>query len=241
MSREILLSHRETWKKKPLLRLLYSQWYEQIAAELVDGTTLEIGGGSGNLKEFAPHVICSDLVEVPWLDVAADAQCLPFTNNSFDNIVLFDVIHHLELPCRFLDEAQRVLRPGGRIVIMDPYVSWASWPVYHFLHAEPVDLGQNPFVEKAPSADRKPFDANQALSRLLFEKHMSAFQQRYHDLQIKSKHYLSFIAYPLSGGFDHPSLLPMVVAKGILRLERLLEPLGRFMAFRILITLEKTD
>ncbi len=70
----------------------------------------------------------------------ADAQHLPFRNSSLSNIVLFDVLHHLENVRYFFDEALRVLVSLGRIVIMDPYVSVLSWPVYRFFHPEPMDF-----------------------------------------------------------------------------------------------------
>lgn len=238
MSEDILIAHRDIWKKKPILKMLYTQWYEQMASHLVTGHTLEIGGGSGNLKEFAPNVVCTDIVKVPWLDAVADAQALPFANNSFSNIVLFDVLHHIENPVFFFDEAMRILVPGGRIVIMDPYVSWASWPIYHFLHPEPVDFRQNPLDIQEYDKNRKPFDSNQAMSRLLFEKMQVAFKQRFPKLRVYYKRHLSFIVYPLSGGFDHPSLLPAAWAPSLLRFERLFEPLGRMFAFRVLLILE---
>ena len=74
MSEEILKQHKNIWKKKPILRVLYTQWYQEIAQQLIPGETLELGGGTGNFKEFSPNVISSDLVPLPWIDVVADAQ-----------------------------------------------------------------------------------------------------------------------------------------------------------------------
>jgi len=238
MTGETLTNHRATWEAKPILKLLYTSWYQQMVKQMVPGRTLEVGGGSGNLKEFAPDVVCTDIVHVPWLDIVADAQRLPFGANSFKNIVLFDVLHHIENPVLFFDEAMRILGPGGRIVIMDPYVSWASWPVYHFLHPEPVDFSRNPLDISPPDKRRKPFDSNQAISRMLFEKMEDAFFGRFPLLVLRHKRYLSFLAYPLSGGFDHPSLIPTAWVPSLLRFEKLLEPLGRVFAFRLLLVLE---
>lgn len=238
MSQDILIKHRDVWKKKPILKLLYTQWYEQMVSYLTPGRTLEVGGGSGNLKEFAPNVVCTDIVGVPWLDAVADAQAMPFADNSFANIVLFDVLHHIENPVFFFEEAIRVLGLGGRIVILDPYVSWASWPVYHFLHPEPVDFRMNPLDILEADPEREPFDSNQAISQLLFEKYKSAFDKRFPQLMLRYKQHLSFIVYPLTGGFDHPSLIPFTMADWLLRLERFLQPLGRAIAFRVLLVLE---
>jgi len=65
-----------------------------------------------------PAVVSTDILPAPWLDALADAQRLPFAAASFDNIEMFDVLHHLDQPRMFLQEAERVLRRGGRIVMV---------------------------------------------------------------------------------------------------------------------------
>jgi SAM-dependent methyltransferase len=45
----------------------------------------------------------------------------PRSSGSLANIVLFDTTQHLENVRYFFDEALRVLQPGGRVIIMDPY------------------------------------------------------------------------------------------------------------------------
>ena len=51
-------------------------------------------------------------------------------------------------------------------------------------------------------------------------------------------HRLAFFAYPLSGGFEHPSLMPTWMIRPVLALERFLGVLSRSLAFRILVVLE---
>lgn len=239
MSREILQRHRATWHAKPILRLLYTEWYRDIATWLRPGRTLEVGGGSGNLKEFSPQVVCTDLVIAPWLDAVVDAESLPFAAESFSNIVLFDCFHHIENVRHFLDEAVRVLTPGGRLLIMDPYISWASWPIYRYLHPEPVDLAQDPLEIKPASGTRTPFDSNQALATILFERMAHRFQAAYPQLKQLVRRRLAFWVYPLSGGFEHPSMIPMWVARQLLKAERALEWMSCWLAFRIFVVIEK--
>ncbi len=239
MSDAILRQHHAVWGNKPILRLLYTEWYREIVAWLQPGRTLEIGGGTGNLKEFYPGVICTDIVRLPWLNAVADAQFLPFAAESFTNIVLFDTLHHIENVRLFLDEALRTLRPRGRLVIMDPYISWLSWPIYQFLHPEPVDFGQDPLLLRAPKEDRKPFDANQAVSTILFERSYGKFRTLYPQFEVRLCKRVAFFAYPLSGGFEHPSLIPLKLVRPVLTLERTLAFLSRFLAFRIIVALEK--
>lgn len=45
---------------------------------------------------------------------------LPFDNESFDTVLFSEVIEHLNLPEKALSEIFRVLRPGGRVIIIFP-------------------------------------------------------------------------------------------------------------------------
>jgi SAM-dependent methyltransferase len=45
--------------------------------------------------------------------------------------------------------------------------------------------------------------------------------------------------YPLSGGFDHPLLLPQWMVMPMLRLKPMLERLGHLLAFRMLVVIER--
>ena len=85
-------------------------------------------------------------MRAPWHDGEASAEALPFEAGSIGALVLFDVLHHLPSPRKFFDEAVRVLAPGGRIVMCEPYISPVSYPVYKFLHEEPLDLGADPLA-----------------------------------------------------------------------------------------------
>jgi ubiquinone/menaquinone biosynthesis C-methylase UbiE len=47
----------------------------------------------------------------------SDATALPFGDASFDVVLLLHVLYHVEDRRRVLDEARRVLRPGGRVFV----------------------------------------------------------------------------------------------------------------------------
>lgn len=239
MSEHVLHRHRAVWQQKPVLRRLYEEWYREIVAWLVPGRTVEIGGGTGNLKAHVPGLYCSDVLVLPWLNVVADAQRLPFQSRSLANLVLFDSLHHIENVSLFFDEALRTLRVGGRIIIMDPYLSWVSWPIYQWLHPEPIDCTENPLVFKPPQTGRRPFDANQAVATILFERNQPLFQSRYPQFSVQHIRRTACLAYPLSGGFDHPSFLPKWLVTPMLQLERTLERVGRLLAFRMLVVIER--
>jgi ubiquinone/menaquinone biosynthesis C-methylase UbiE len=52
---------------------------------------------------------------------AADAHNLPFASDTFDAIIAYEVLHHMEHVELALAELYRVLRPGGRIFTYEPY------------------------------------------------------------------------------------------------------------------------
>ena len=238
-STHLLHKRRKIWKSKKIIQKLYHKWYHTIKANLKPGLILEIGGGSGNLKEFFPDAISSDLYFVPWLDAVLDAHDLPFQDQSLDDIVLFDVLHHLMDPVQFFSEAQRTLKQNGRLILMEPYISWASFWVYRFLHAEGMNWNVDPFKAACSKEDKNRFHGNQAIPTLIFEKYSNRFAEKFSHLKIIKQERTDFITYPLSGGFHNPALFPQFLYSVLDGLERLLVPLNRFMAFRLFVVITK--
>ena len=236
---DALNRYRAVWEKKPILRTLYNDIFERIAAHCTAGTTLEIGGGIGNLKDQITDLVSSDIQYAPWLDLVADAQKLPFAEGAISNIVMLDVLHHVEYPALLFREASRVLRNGGRIVMVEPGISFGSRPFY-LLHHEPVRMDVDPLIEGSPDLHRDPYDSNQAIPTLLVTKYRDAFHRQFPTLKIRETHWFSFLAYPASGGFKRWSLMTEPMARIVLKLEKYFErALGRYFGFRMLIVIEK--
>jgi SAM-dependent methyltransferase len=64
-------------------------------------------------------------------DVFGDGCRLPFSDESFDSVLMLDVLEHISRPEAALAEARRVMRPGGKLLLTIPF----AYP----LHDEPHD------------------------------------------------------------------------------------------------------
>ncbi len=231
---------RLLWESKPVLRAVYDDYYRRIGSWMQGEPTVELGAGGANLKASIPQLIASDIVSAPWLDLTLDAQVLPFQDESVASFVGVDVLHHIEYPGEFLAEVERVLRPGGRVILVEPAITPVSWLVFKLTHPEPVKLRVDSLARGRPGADRHPMDSNQAIPTVAVGRDRGRLERQFPGLRVAHVQRLSLIAYPLSGGLRPWSLLPMALVAPTLRAERWLSPvLGRLMAFRLLLVLER--
>lgn len=237
----ILNRHKEIWENKKILRVIYGEWYEKIISDLSksEGKTLELGSGSGNFKEFMPECISSDIDNCDWLDMIFDAHKMPFENESLGNIVMIDVLHHLYNPVLFLNEAARVLNKSGRVIMLEPFPSPVSLPIYKMFHPEPF-IFDTDYFSMDELNDKDPWDSNQAIPYLFFFKHLDKFIEKYKtDFRIIKKEKLSFILYPLSGGFENKQMIPDFSIPVFSFLEKILKPFKSLLAYRCYIVIEK--
>ena len=106
-----------------------------LAALLDLGDVLDVGSGdgaaAGYLAPYCRSLTCID-ASGRMIDAAkqrlsrhanvtarvADVHDLPFRAGSFDSVVVFHTLTYAEHPQRALEECARVLRPGGRLVLL---------------------------------------------------------------------------------------------------------------------------
>jgi len=157
------------------LSALYALAYSRLAelVGLVDPyRTVEVGSGHGLAQMSNCRWIYSDIVSSAQLCVLNDAQALPYRSGSLDALVLKDTWHHIPNIEQFLTEAHRVLRPGGRIAVFDPYWGELARFVFRFLHQERWDGKTESW--SFPSSD--PWDSNQALTFLMLVRDRAMFE-----------------------------------------------------------------
>ncbi len=114
----------------PVHQRLY--WPYEEAAKMIKGKVLELGCGWGRgvekLISKADHYTGLDKnealiqalqVKYPQHDFAtADFPDLSrFQDNTFDYVITFQVIEHVKDDHKFLKEANRVLKPGGKLIL----------------------------------------------------------------------------------------------------------------------------
>jgi SAM-dependent methyltransferase len=237
-----LLEHRKIWNAKPTLRTIYADFHRRLEGACPTGPLLEIGGGSAHFKEYRQDAVSLDLLPFVGIDVVGDAHLMAFRDQAFSAVVMLDTLHHLQRPISFLREARRVLRPGGRLAMIEPGISAASHILYSKYHHERVDMQADPFAADQVQSSSDPWDANQAIPTLMFATRAARLrlEELVCGMKILSVHWLSIFVYPLSGGFNRWCLVPQSLTSSLLSLETLLLPfLGRFLGFRIFVVLER--
>lgn len=234
--------HRQAWEENVCLRPLYAEWYGRVRAHLPPrelGPWIELGSGPGFAREFIPELQLSDLVRAPWHDHEMSAERLDMPDSSVGALVLFDVLHHLSRPSAFFDEAARVLVPGGRVVLCEPYLTPLSYVAYRFFHEEDVKLGVDPLAVQS-SDGKHPFESNQAIPTLMFGRFREAFARRFPQLAVLSMERFAGPSYAVSGGFGRRPLVPAPVWRALYGVERRLPDWAfRLLGFRMLVVLEQ--
>jgi len=228
-------------EQKAFLKCFYEKCYRQIAERLptsIKGPVLEIGSGAGFLKKTVGGLITSEILHIPNVDVICDCQTLPFKSSSLRAIVMMDVFHHIPDVNSFLSTAACCVKPGGTIIMIEPWNTRWSRFVYRYLHHEPFD--QYAVDWNLPS-DGPLSQANSALPWMVFDRDLAAFEKRFPDWQLKTIDLHSPVSYLLSGGISYRISLPGSLFKTCSRLEELLKPWFNYWAMFATITLVRRN
>jgi len=85
------------------------------------GTILDIGCGA----QKVPGAVGLDISADTAADIVHNLDVFPYPieDSSFDQILLQDVIEHVEQPIKVFEELHRIARPAGRVQLRTPHFS----------------------------------------------------------------------------------------------------------------------
>ena len=124
----------------------YFDWHEQpgyfrdvTRHFAADAAILDVGCGSAWLADHfsnytgidsAPEAVAAAGERGRSVTLVRVEEGLPFEDESFDGIVLKDVLEHLDEPVAAVREVRRVLRPGGQVFASSPDAQRWVWDDY---------------------------------------------------------------------------------------------------------------
>lgn len=229
-------ARREVWGKKPQIRLVYERWVNKLRPFIPrQGTLLEVGSGSGLLRDFIPEVILSEIVDLPWIDRVVDCMQIPFADGELTGVIGFDLLHHLKQPHLFLNEVSRVLKPGGRVLLIEPYITLFSFLGYKALHHESIYFRDYHLDKEG----RNPWEGNMALANLVFGRDLKKWGSLHPDLKIIHRELFSFFDFTCAAGFKPYAYVPHSFFRQLVKVDDYLTWLMPLIAFRIFVVLEK--
>ncbi len=129
---------------------MYQRFEEVIREYVADGSlVLDAGCGSGRIFRYDVSStgvlivgvdVTTQLRDNPNIQrsVLGDVQTLPFSDASFEVVLTSHVVEHLPRPAEAFREMARVLKPGGRLLLLTPnrfhYVPLLAGILPHRLH-----------------------------------------------------------------------------------------------------------
>ncbi len=165
---------RSTGNLRRLLASRFHWMHDYIAPH---HTGVDVGCGAGFSAYFiqSSRLYLTDYAEYDFLDFKnVDALQLPFADASLDYVIATNVVHHLPSPLAFFDEAWRVLRPGGHLLLFEVHASLLFRIILRLMRHEGFDDRVNVFDRNAICTDPEDLWAgNNYIPRLLFDNHQT--------------------------------------------------------------------
>jgi ubiquinone/menaquinone biosynthesis C-methylase UbiE len=112
-----------------------------VHQQAITGKVLDVGCGSKPYQDCFPLASAYIGIDVETsghdhenskVDVFYDGMSIPFTNESFDSVVCFEVLEHVKDPKTILEEINRVIKEHGSLLISVPFLFGE--------HEEPYDF-----------------------------------------------------------------------------------------------------
>lgn len=106
--------------------------YDPIARGIIDKCKggLVLDCGCGLRQVYYEDVVNFEIVPYSTTDVLGVGECLPFKDNSFDAVFSLNVLEHVRDPFECAKEIARVLKPGGELYCVVPFLQ----PLHGYPH-----------------------------------------------------------------------------------------------------------
>ena len=228
-------------RKNALLEEIYNDVYSRIAAEIPAHAyprLLELGSGGGFFREFAPHAITSECVDVPGIDRTVDACRIQesFADGALDAVAGFNVFHHLPNAAGLLSGASRVLRKGGRLCLVEPWFTPLGQWFYRAIHHESSILDADDW---GIVGEGRLEGANSRLPTSVFRDSSERFAREFPELEIVKLEPFHKWLYLASGGLRLNTRVPRALARGLVTLDRRIHLGNRMTGLFALIVVER--
>ena len=139
----ILLEYLELGDGTQVLDAGCGTGFYLVAIETLTGaSTTGLDSDGGRLASAEGHGVRARLVR-------GDIQQLPFASESFDRVLMSEVLEHVPDDLSALREAHRVLRPGGVVALSVPHARYPFW--WDPINATWIALGGSP-IRRGPIA-----------------------------------------------------------------------------------------
>ncbi|MFB9295615.1 class I SAM-dependent methyltransferase [Persicitalea jodogahamensis] len=163
--------------------------------QLPRGTKIELGAGVGFLREVAPSVVSTDSIPFPTNDLTFLPTSLPFNTDSVSGIFMIDTFSRIPGTRAFLTEAQRVLKPGGKIIMIEPASSVWGRLASKWFSEKNFDRSADWTCACSLSTGK----VNSAMAWIVFERDLEQFHQEFPGLSLASKTYHTPFRYFVGG------------------------------------------
>jgi hypothetical protein len=193
-------------KKDAVSSHFYGTTIYDFLNEFPEGSIF-LDAGAGLRKRPLSNVINLEIYDYPSTDILSIGQALPFKDNSFDGILSLAVLEHVDDPFQCAKELARVLKPGGKILAMIPFLQAEHGYPSHYFNAtragvvklfESLDL-----VSQTLDQSNHPIFTLQQVAGIYLSGLPREHRDSFLSLPIKS---LFEVAQLKSNGMSHPML-----------------------------------
>lgn len=98
--------------------------YDSVALPIIESLAkgMILDCGSGKRLSYYPNVVNFEIVPYATTDVLGVNEELPFQDNVFDAVFSLSVLEHVKNPFQCAAEIMRVLKPGGQLYCVAPFL-----------------------------------------------------------------------------------------------------------------------